>query len=360
MKKKGSNRFLIALFLLSLGVFLIVTNLNKPRILILHSYYTDYSWVRDINEGLDRIFKKYSYNIRYHYMDTKRHTDNNFKMKAGQTAIKMIEQWKPDVILSIDDNAQQMSFKEKEGEPKIPPLPVTKRFLNNPKFKIVFTGVNASARKYGYDKGTNVTGILERIPFQSFKEIFLKILPEGRRRIVHISDNSTTSDALLEELKNIDWSPLELPKDTNHILCNTFDDWKKAIREAPEKGNILLVTHYHTIKKKKGDKKNMKPSDVIKWTKENSKLPQIGCWGFFVEDGGMMAVAVSPYEQGEEAAKMVVNMIEKGTPPSKIPIITSKLYLMYVNAPQLNSYHITLPELYEAFARATNTYFTEK
>ncbi|HEO65297.1 MAG TPA: hypothetical protein ENI73_05420, partial [Spirochaetes bacterium] len=258
MKKRGSNRFLIGLFLISLGIFLIVTNLNKPRVLILHSYYTDYSWVRDINEGLDRVFKKYSYNIRYHYMDTKRHTDNNFKIKAGLTVIKMIESWKPDVILSIDDNAQQMAFKQpkapkkiKSGRfnqeilkqisnnedresilryyiidnnkklyilkedltkkeidsisdilksvkfKKIKDLPVTKHFLNNPQFKIVFTGVNASARKYGYDKGTNVTGVLERIPFQSFKDIFLKVLPEGRRRIVHISDSSPTSKAIL-------------------------------------------------------------------------------------------------------------------------------------------------------------------
>lgn len=43
-------------------VFLIAYNLNKPRVFILHSYDTDYSWVTDINEGFARVLKNKAYN----------------------------------------------------------------------------------------------------------------------------------------------------------------------------------------------------------------------------------------------------------------------------------------------------------
>jgi ABC-type uncharacterized transport system substrate-binding protein len=67
---------------------------------------------------------------------------------------------------------------------------------------------------------------------------------------------------------------------------------------------------------------------------QNTSLPSIGGWGFFVEDGGMVSTGVSPFEQGEESAKMAVEIIEK-----------TKL---------------KLPKVYEAFARATNNYYTDE
>ena len=49
---------LTIVFIVLLIMFLVMANLSKPRVFILHSYALDYSWVRDINEGLMRIFKQ--------------------------------------------------------------------------------------------------------------------------------------------------------------------------------------------------------------------------------------------------------------------------------------------------------------
>ena len=83
------------------------------------------------------------------------------------------------------------------------------------KINIVFTGVNVEPEAYGYDTATNVSGLLERIPFNSIKEAFLQILPEDRRRIVHYSDSSPTSDAVHLEMDGFDWLPIQLIEHNN-------------------------------------------------------------------------------------------------------------------------------------------------
>ncbi|MDH5681503.1 MAG: ABC transporter substrate-binding protein, partial [Spirochaetota bacterium] len=330
------------IFLIMASIFLVQGNLDKPRVLILHSYATDYRWVRDINIGLNRILADKPYAIRWHYMDTKRNPYKSYFKKAGQRARDMIDSWKPNVIVAIDDNAQEYA---------------AKYYVNHPTIKIVYSGVNAEPSKYQYDKANNVTGTLERIPFKVFQKVFHQILPADKRRIIHVSDNSTTSKAIYQELEQIDWKKLKLVKS---LKVDTFQQWKSAIKSAKDFGDILLITHYHTIQVSDTDRNIVSPSKVIEWTKKNSSLPQIGCWGFFVDDGGMMAVAVSPYEQGEDAAKMTVELIESGKAPKSIKQKKSKLFVISINECSLKKHQIKLPDMLEAFARATNHYIEMK
>ncbi len=339
MKKYNINQLLTVTFFVCLCVFLVAASINKPRVLVLQSYDTDFSWVTDINKAIERVLEKKPYSVRYHYMDTKRHPDQAFKEKAGLTARNMIKSWKPNVIIAVDDNAQEF---------------VGKYFNNDPSIDIVFTGMNATPDKYGYDKASNVTGVLERIPYGALKEVFLQVMTSDKKRILHISDSSETSQYIHNELVSFPWEPLKL---VDSIQCDTFDDWKKALLTRQGDADFLLVTHYHTIKKSKDDSSIMPPKEVMEWTMKNTKLPAIGCWGFNVEDGGMMAVAVSPFEQGELAAQMAVDIIDHKKPPSEIPVVTNKLFVMYLREPLLKIHHVKLPIMYEAFARATNNYY---
>lgn len=328
---------LIFLSIASLLFFLISTNLSKPRILVLHSYYTDYSWVNDINHGILRILGGKPYNIRYYYMDTKRKPNVDYKLKIGQSARRMIDGWKPDFIISVDDDAQAY---------------VAAYYKDHPTIKIIFTGMNATLKEYGYDKAKNVTGVLERIPFQEFREVFSSILPEGKNRIIHISDASTTSKFIHNELDLVNWGRLKLIKS---IQCETFEEWKKAIDIANNSADIILITHYHTIKDHTGTV--IQPKKIIEWTEPRLKIPDIGCWGFFVEDGGMMAVAVSPFEQGEYAGKMVLKILEGKEQPSSIPVVTGNQYIVYIREKSVMKRNLIMPKMLEAFAKATNNYY---
>lgn len=339
MKKITINQLLTITFFICLCVFLVTGSINKPRVLVLHSYATDFSWVTDIDKAIARVLEKKPYSIRYHYMDTKRHPDAAFKQKAGLTARNMIASWKPNVIIAVDDNAHQF---------------VCKYFINDPNINIVFTGLNGTPEQYGYDKAANVTGVLERIPYSALKEVFLQVIKTENRSIIHISDSSETSQYIHDELVSFDWAPLKL---VDSIQIDTFEEWKQTLGEISDKADFLLVTHYHTIVRSDKDQTVVPPREIMNWTMQNTKMPTIGCWGFNVEDGGMMAVGVSPFEQGELAAQMAVDIIDNGKSPGEIPVKLNQLYVMYLRESGLKAHNVELPMIYEAFARATNSYF---
>jgi ABC-type uncharacterized transport system substrate-binding protein len=329
----------IAFFLICTLVFFAFGNSSKPRVLVLDSYATDFAWTKDINVGLNWVLEKKPYSIQYHYMDTKRNPGQSYKEKAGQLARRLIERWEPNVVIAVDDNAQAF---------------VAKYFNNNPKINTVYTGVNAEASLYGYDTASNVTGILERIPFTSLKEIFLQILPVDQRRIVHYSDDSETSDAIHAEMEEFDWRPIKL---IEHRKVATFEEWKKFILNSGDIADFLLITHYHTLRRSATDDAVVPPKEVMKWTVENSPIPDIGCWGFYVDDGGMLAVGISPYEMGEVAAKMTVDIIDNNRLPHDIPTTKSQNFVMYMRESRLKKYGVDLPKVYKDFAHATNHYY---
>lgn len=336
---KQLQKLPIIFFLICALVFFAFSNSSKPRVLVLSSYATDFAWTKDINVGLSWTLDKKPYSIQYHYMDTKRNPGAAYKEKAGQLARRLIERWEPNVIISIDDNAQEF---------------VAKYFNNHPKIDIVYSGVNAEASAYGFDKASNVTGILERIPFLSLKEIFLQILPPDRRRIVHYSDDSETSEAIHQEMADFDWRPINL---IEHRKVATFEEWKQFIKNSGKIADFLLITHYHTLRRSSTDDTVVSPKEVMKWTIENSPIPDIGCWGFYVDDGGMLAVGISPYEMGEVAGKMTTEILENHRRPSEIPTTKSQNFVMYMRESRLKQYGVDLPKVYKDFAHATNHYY---
>jgi ABC-type uncharacterized transport system substrate-binding protein len=71
----------------------------------------------------------------------------------------------------------------------------------------------------------------------------------------------------------------------------------------------------------------------------------------------MMAVAVSPYEQGEEAAKIAVEILEKKHDIQNIKPIVSRLFVIYIRKDSMIRRNLKLPTLIEAFAKATNNFY---
>ncbi len=336
---KNIEKFIILLFLICFILFALHINLSKPRIFILHSYAKDFSWVNDINIGIDRVLNKKPYAVKWFYMDTKKHPDENYKKRIGKDAIKVINQWNPDILIAFDDNAQEY---------------VAKYYIDHPKIKVIFAGMNAEPSQYNYDKAQNVTGILERIPLVALKEMMESILPEGNRKIIHLSDASETSKFVCNEFQKYDWSPFELVEDR---MCKTFDDWKGTVAESKNKADIIFITHYHTIAKSRTDSSIMQPQKIIEWTDNNSKIPAISTFNFFVADGGMLAVGVSAYEQGEETVKMAIDIIENKKKGKDIPIKKNEFYVLFMRKSGLEKHNMKIPPIYEQFARALNNYF---
>jgi len=341
MNKKVHIRVIIVFFLSILMVFSVYVNVQRPRIFILHSYNVDFSWDVGINIGLERIFANKPYKIRTYYMDTKRHPEKSYMERIGATARNAIDSWRPDIIIALDDNAQEY---------------VARYYINQPDIKIIYAGINKDLEDYGYQNAKNATGILERLNYNAVKDILLQVMPIDHRKVIHISDASATSEGIHKEIASFNWAPLKF---IESIQCETIQEWQEAIKDAENgKADFILFTHYHTILDKL-EGKVLPAKKIMQWTMENSTLPAVSFWGFYVEDGGMMAVALSPYEQGEIAAKMAQDILEHKKEPRDIPVYTSYLFVIYMRESEIKKRmtSFNLPIIYEAFARATNSYY---
>lgn len=344
LKRMGIEVVVPLVLILLLFSYFVFYNYTRKKILILHSYDLSYSWVEGVNKGIDAVLKNHELiKVQYYYMDTKIHPEINFIKRAGQNAKQVINMIKPDVILAVDDDAQRY---------------VAESYINNPKVSVVFTGVNNKAEAYEFVKDNkqakNVTGVLERLPIQGIRDAIL-LLGEKKKikdrpiRIVHVSDDSLVvsyDDAYLHEFTN--WGNIDLRPSR---LVSNFDQWQKAISDASEDADFILISNYRKIYTDEGTDKLVPPKEIMSWTLANAKVPVIGLNEFVVEDGAALAIAASPYEQGEQAAKQAVQIINTEIPAADIPITKTKQFVICMRPALMKQLNLELPEVYPAFSR---------
>jgi ABC-type uncharacterized transport system substrate-binding protein len=77
---------------------------------------------------------------------------------------------------------------------------------------------------------------------------------------------------------------------------------------------------------------------------------------FVCEDGSAIAIATSPFEQGEIGAKMALAILEDKVKASDIPIQNSPFPMVFMSEERMKIAGMKFPQIYEAFARATERY----
>ena len=82
---------------------------EPPKCLYVSSYHQGYEWSDDVQEGLMSKLAGHC-EIRQFDMDTKRKKRSEDKMAAALQARQIIEQWRPDVLITSDDNAARHRF----------------------------------------------------------------------------------------------------------------------------------------------------------------------------------------------------------------------------------------------------------
>jgi hypothetical protein len=364
------KRGLVIVFVLVALSLLLWFKINQPRILIIQSYETDYAWTRDVDSGLKRVLgDTLRYKIQWYYMDTKKHPSEKFKIRAGKLAIQDIESFRPDVIIAIDDDAQRYALYS---------------YANNPKVNIVFAGVNGSVKSYGYYATSNVTGIYERIPLEALRAALdamrdAKGLPLGRR-IVAIGDNSGPVKDDSKLIEAMDWRPFKL---VDSIHASNYDEWKQAVVNGGREGDMILLSNYQNVARYAGQEELLvPPKEIMEWTKKYSTVPVIETGGWMFQDGGMLAIGSSGFEQGQVSAQLATYFLDHKTAQKnnfsdilcsetakkhftdiqcndsvqKIPYVMPHQFLVYMHQSAMRERGLELPAIYEEFARATNNY----
>ncbi len=331
--RRPKKTTLIFLFLLIAFSFIAYQRTHKLRVFVIQSYHSNMSWVKGLHAGMDQVFKKKRYiDIRQFYMNTKHKHSNAYLKRISREAISAIRQYKPDVIIAFDTHAQKW---------------VASKFINSPKYKIVLAGVTESSDLKRFKAAKNITGVLEKIPINAIQEVLALMLPNSKR-IYYISDNSITSHQLDKDISQEDWGRFKL---VEHTKVKTFQQWKKEVLAAQKKADVILLSTYKTIL---DGKKHISPTKLIQWSLANSKVPIIGLYESFIDDGGYLAISVASFEQGYTAAKIANFILEKKLTVDKVPFLTSQTFQLQLRKQKVLKHypniHITV--ILEAFSKA--------
>ena len=246
----------------------------QRRFKVLHvmSYHSPWEWTDTQLQGFRAALHDLDVEYRVFQMDTKRRSGEDWKRAVAGQARELIDAWKPDLVYTSDDDAQAY---------------VAARHVNGP-IPFVFSGVNADPRKYGFVGSTNVTGVVEHEHFVESVALLRQIVPAARR-IAVILDDSPMWDPVVQRMKELE-------------------------REV----DAVALVGIFTFKDDAGQ--NVPYQDVLRWTAENSRLPDLSFWKDRVLHGTLSAVSVSGYEQGLAAGKIARGILAEGRSPASYPM----------------------------------------
>ena len=293
------------------------------KVLIVHSYHEGFDWVDQMNRGIVRAFPQTGYELKFHYMDTKRHSDETWKQNSGKQAIQVCQTFSPDIVIACDDNAQTYFANKLSRQPQGP--------------QVVFCGVNADPKQYGYPND-KANGILER-PHITNTLRLAKSLKPSIKKVTILGDQSTSSDQIMQYSKTLKM-PVHIQ---DFATADTFQQWQAQVLQANIDSDALLVTLYQTIKASSIESRRLPPSEVMAWTVKHSRIPILGLYPFTVDDGAVLAISASPMEHGYLASRMAMDILRTNMKASRFKMNTGVEGLIMFNIPSAQRFDIHIP-----------------
>jgi ABC-type uncharacterized transport system substrate-binding protein len=268
------------------------------KVLHVMSYHAAWQWNKDQYAAFQDELADVPIDYRVLEMDTKRRSDPAWIKEVSAQATALIDEWRPDLVYTNDDNAQRYV---------VAPYPEGRT-------KFVFSAVNAKPETYGFDARSDVTGVMEREHILQTLTLLRDLAP-GARRFAVLVDDGATWPSLVARMKAM------LAQDDRFEVVGsdtltTFEDYKRAVAGYQDQVDALGVLGVFTLKDAQG--RNTPFEQVLRWTAEHSRLPDFSFWGSRTDLGTLCAVTVSATAQGREAGRMAREILVNGRPPSDI------------------------------------------
>lgn len=269
----------------------------KKKVLFVDSYHAGYAWSDgEVKGAKDLIGDKYDFKVVH--MDTKRSPSADAQKKAGEMVKAEIDSWKPDVVITADDNAAKLVI-----------LP----YFKDSNLPFVFCGINWDASGYGFPS-KNVTGVLEVSVVKPLLDS-MKKFAKGNRVGFLGNDNETDR----KESENLKKLGVQL---SSVKFVKTFEEWKTEYSKLQDEADMLIVINNAGIT-------GWNDAEAMKFTREKTKIPS-GSSHDFIAPFVLINYAKLAEEQGELAAGIAMKILE-GKSVKDFPVITNKKGQMYVN-----------------------------
>jgi ABC-type uncharacterized transport system substrate-binding protein len=269
----------------------------KKKVLFIDSYHAGYAWSDGEVQGAKSVIGD-KYDFKVIHMDTKRNSSAEAQKKAGDEAKAEIDSWKPDVVITADDNAAKL---------------VIVPFYKDSDIPFVFCGINWDASSYGFPS-KNVTGVLEVSVIKPLLDSMQKFAKGSR--VGFIGKDNETDRKEADQLKKLG---VQL---TATKFVNTFEEWKTEYVKLQDETDMLIVINNAGIS-------GWDETEAMKFTRENTKIPT-GSSHDFIAPFVLIDYAKLAEEQGELAAGIAMNILE-GKSPKDLPIVSNKKGQLYVN-----------------------------
>lgn len=308
------KRIILLLIIFLNTLFLQTLFANEKKVLFVNSYHKGYLWSDKVEETVYSILKNSDFNVEIKsiYMDTKKNKKESFKLKAALRVKKLIESYKPDVIVTSDDNAAKYLI--------VP-------YYMNSKLPIVFTGINNSAKKYGFP-AKNVTGVLE-----------VKHIDEALIHANEISNIKSIGFLAGDDLSNRSDAKI-FEKTVGFKIRNKFvsslKEWKKEFIYLQSKVDLLIVGNVNAINTMSASSKELKA-----FAYNHTNIPTFS-WNESMSSIVLMVLAKSAEEQGLLASQMVLDIFN-GKKIKDIPITKNKNAAIYINLTLLKKLDVIFP-----------------
>lgn len=308
MKPAVKTRLYLAAGLLLLSLSAAAS--AAQRCLFVSSYHQGYAWSDGVQKGIEDVLQGRC-ELRQFDMDTKRRKSPEEKKEAALVAKAVIDEWKPHVVITADDNAA--------------------RYLIVPYYKdaetpFVFCGVNWSVEEYGFPF-SNVTGMIEVAPIRPMLQQAQE-LASGTGDVFYLGADTATEK---KNLARFEEAAADMGLSLKSRLVDSLQDWLQAYADGQSSAFIVIGSHAGIA-----DWDFKAAADAIEpgvLTVSNHE------WMMPVS---MLGFTKLPEEQGRWAAEAALAILE-GVPAGAIPIIANQRWDIWVNPAQVERAGITLP-----------------
>lgn len=296
---------------------------KKKKVLFVNSYHKGSEWSDGIVEGALDVFgakllpdgkvdnSGSKVELKVFYMDTKRNKSVGFKQQAALEAKGIVDNWKPDVVITSDDNAAKYLIVPYYKDSEIP---------------FVFTGINLDAGIYGFP-AKNITGIIEVAFVPEMVELLSKYAKGNR--IGRLAPDALTHRKAAKHYKDAYGVTLH-----EEVYVKTFDEWKAAFKDLQSKVDILFVNYHAGLD-------SWPEQEALEFTDEHTVIPTASTLQWMIPHC-LVSYAKMPQEHGEWAANAAMEILG-GKSPAEVPVITNRKAGINLNMLLAKKLDITFP-----------------
>lgn len=340
MQTSGFTKVLAGIAALLLGAT-VATAQDVKRVYIVQSYEEGHVCGGPEGEGVlkglaaEGWVEGRNLAVKFYHMDTYRKNATPEAMRAqGDIVLKEIAEFRPQVVVTLDDAAVQEVM-----------LPL----IGRSDIAIVFGGMNGQPEAYDQRKkymasrahpGSNVTGVYEKLYAAESLRVMLRAIPGLRgEKVVMITDYSPTGNGLTRQFE------IEL-KDVHDVQWEVrrVHDWQeyKMLIGALNADAKVKAIYPVALTLPVSEGVRYSAAQIYDWTLEHSRKPEMAINYFFARMGLFGGASVNFGAMGNLAG-LKAGKILNGTAPGDLPIEDAPDYAIVFNVKRAKDLGIVIP-----------------